>query len=418
MIRPAPRAVSTLSLTLVLAACASGGGGGGGAPDPIIDAGTGSVAAPRNLVLEEISFRSGADRRGVPETYDVAARTLVVGTEANGARVFVDSVQTGFGTGQSMRYDPATNQFSFAIDYTDEARDGAGPQVVMSETFGPLLLVTPKDLDDLDSGLSAVYLATQPQAYAVDPALIGGSVAAADAYLTRLREALEANGDAVEDGRRVDEILASVERSTARIEAGPGFFYEANGVTYYQYRTDGGAAPTRFVAAGEWETFDADGTQRIGHLVFGQRTAPSEMPQTGTAGYVGTITGSMIRQNDLQSLRGGFNMQTDFATGAVTMQMDANIAYRNGAGATEYIDYAEFEGTGDIDGAAFSGVMDGTVDRDAGADAQDVLTGSFEGEFFGPTAQEAGGTFEFSGADAAGAGAFVAADPNSNASGQ
>ena len=528
MPRPAPNAPLCL-LPLLLAACASGGGGVGDTPDPILDAGTGGVAAPRNLVLEEISFRSGADHRGVPETYDVSARALLARAEPNGALTYVDNVQTGFGTGQSLAYDPATNRFSVSIDYTDEDRAGAGPRVVTSATFGPMLLVTPADLDDLQNGLAAVYLATQPHAYAVDAGLIGGDVRTADGFITDLGlvaptetglsaiagfravvadtgfvgdaqvardtgslpmlvsfdparygapdrlsgdpdgaqayldglsddafravqgSAPSPNDDAllaaliaydpaafaVRDrgidaggaadllaslagvgGRRLDAVLVGIDRATARIEAGPGFYYEADGVTYYQYRTDGPVAPTRFAAMGEWETVDANGLVSFGHMVFGQRTDPNEMPQTGTAGYEGTITGSILRQNTVEQLRGGFDVQTDFASGELTMTMDANIAYRNGEGVTEYIDYAEFAGTGDIDGAAFSGVMDGTVDRDAGADAQDVLVGSFEGEFFGPTAQEIGGTFEFTGDDAAAAGAFVAADPNSDATGQ
>ena len=515
-------------LPLLLAACASSGGGGGGTPDPIIDQGTGAVAAPRNLVLEEISFRSGADHRGVDETYDVSARTLLTRAEPNGALTYVDNVQTGFGTDQSLAYDADTDQFTVAIDYTDEDRAGDGPRVVVSATFGPMLMVTPNALDDLQNGLASVYLATQPQAFPVSVGLIDGDVITADGFLTDLGsvaqdetglgilagfrrvvantgfvgdaeterdlgnlpllvsfdpvgfgapdrvtgnqeaagtyleglsntdfaavqgDAPSPNDDAVlagligydpgafavrdrtidavgaadlitamyeVGGRRIDALLTLIDRATAQIEAGPGFYYEADGVAYYQYRTDGGAAPTRFAAMGEWSAEDADGNVQFGHMVFGQRTDPDEMPQTGTATYEGTITGTILRQNTAEQLRGGLNMETDFATGGLTMTMDANIAYRNGEGATEYIDYAEFEGRGDIDGAAFSGVMDGTVDRDAGEDAQDVLVGSFEGEFFGPTAQEVGGTFEFTGTDAAAAGAFVGADTNSDETG-
>ena len=410
-----PRAAA-LAAILAVPACASGGGGGP-TPDPILDAG-GTIAAPRNLILEETSFRSGADRRGVDETYDLSVRTLVVSTEANGARTYEDRVRSGFGTGQTMFYDASENSFSFAIDHTDEDGDGTGPRVVMNETFGPLLLVMPKDLDDLENGLDAVLLATQSAYYGGLVAPEGtGDVFAADRLITALKEALGENPDATYDGRRVDRWLQIIETSTAEIQAGPGFFYAQNGVIYYQYRTDGAVAPTRFVAAGEFDMTAADGNEQYAHLVFGQRTDPDEMPLNGTATYDGTIYGHMVRQNDVQTLRGGFGMETDFATGALTMTLDANIAYRNGDGVTEYIDYAEFEGSGSIDGAAFSGTMEGTVDRDAGADAQDVLTGAFDGEFFGPTAQEAGGTFEFTGDDAAAAGAFVAADPNSNTSG-
>ena len=525
-----PRSVlnAVSALPLLLAACASGGGDLGDTPDPIIDEGSGAVAAPRNLVLEEISFRSGADHRGVDETYDVSARTLLARAEANGALTYADSVQTGFGTGQSLAYDADTNQFTVSIDYTDEDRAGEGPRVVTSGTFGPMLLMTPNALDDLQNGLPSVYLATQPHAFPVSDGLIGGDVLVADGFLTDLgsvaqtetgfgvlagfrrvtantgyvgdaeterdlgslpllvsfdparfgapdrvagnqeaagtylrglnnddfvavqNDAPNPNDDAVlagligydpgafgvrdrtidaagaadllaamyeVGGRRIDALLTLVDRATARIEAGPGFYYEADGVTYYQYRTDEGAAPTRFAAMGEWNRTDAEGNIQFGHMVFGQRTDPSEMPQTGTATYEGTITGSILRQNTVEQLRGGLNVETDFATGGLTMTMDANIAYRNGEGVTEFIDYAEFEGRGDIDGAAFSGVMDGTVDRDAGEDAQDVLIGSFEGEFFGPTAQEVGGTFEFTGTDAAAAGAFVGADPTSDETG-
>ena len=405
-----PRAAA-LTAALALPACASGGGGTGSTPDPILDA-SGDVAAPRNLVLEEISFRSGADGRGVDETYDLAMRTLIVGTAPNGARTYEGQVRAGFEAGQSMSYDAATNTFSFAIDHADTGDDGTGPRVVMNETFGPLLLVRPNDFDGLEGGVTGIYLFAQPAFFGSLPRF--ATLAEADAYVAALADLEE---DDIVGGRRVADIRAALTLGVERVEANPGFVYAANGVRYFQYRTDGAVAPTRFVAAGEFDMTDADGNERYSHLVFGQRTDPAEMPQTGTARYEGTIYGNMVRQNDVQTLRGGFDMETDFATGDLTMTMDANIAYRNGEGVTEFIDYATFGGTGDIDGAAFSGVMDGTVDRGAGDDAQDVLTGTFDGEFFGPTAQEAGGTFEFTGADAVAAGAFVAADPDSNTSG-
>lgn len=504
---------------LALAACASGGGGGadGDVPTPVIDPVVGTVAAPRNLVLEPTSFRSGNEGRAVSETYDVAVRTLLVDVAENGARTFAENAATDFGTAQSMRYDAATNQFTVAIDYETDA----GTRIAMSDTFGPLLLLTPKELRDLDNGLDAVYMATQTHRYLADPDYIDGNVFTADTFISALRAAngefsgpgnlaqwrstasdvgseddlgslpvlvaqdparfgapagvrgdledaaaylgdLDASGlsevrsrvpsfgaaqdaylaelitfapnafgvsdravsnglsgaDLIEamnqaGGVQIRRLLEQFDTATQRIEAGPGFFYTGDdGVQLYQYRIDGGVAPTRFVASAEWIQTDDEGREQYGHFVYGQRTDAAEMPDTGTATYKGTIYGHLQRQNTVEALRGGFDMETDFATGEGKVFMDADIAYNDGNGVTRFIDYAEFDGTASIDGAEFSGTMIGTVDRDV-EDGTDVLEGSFEGDFFGPTAQEIGGTFEFSGQDAAAAGAFVGVDPNS-----
>ena len=397
------------ALALGLSACASGGADD--TPDPVIDEATGAVAAPRNLVLERLSFRSGNDGRAVDETYDLSVRTLSTQRADNGALTYVGTSRSDFGTGQTMRYDASTDQFSFDIDYAVDGGED-GPRIVVSETFGPLLLVTPSDFDGLDNGLDAVYLAAQQGSYA-NGAIpdFRGDVAEADRFITSL---IERGGD----DEAATELLAFIQDRTRRIENSAGFTYRQGDVTYVQFRIDGSAAPTRFVTSGTWEQPGDDGAVDFGHLVYGQRTDPNEMPLTGSATYNGTIRGHLLRQNTVEILRGGMSMQTDFASGRVDMSLDANIAYRNGEGGTEYIDYAEFTGVGSIDDAAFSGTMTGTLDRDAGeAGGVEALDGSFDGEFFGPTAQEAGGTFEFSGEDAAGVGSFVARDTGSDTTG-
>ncbi|MBB4658138.1 transferrin-binding protein-like solute binding protein [Parvularcula dongshanensis] len=518
---------------LGLAACASttDGGGSTGSPTPVIDPTSGTPAAPKNLVLERTSFRYGGGGPERSETYDVSTRTLDIAYAESGAYVYRDTVLARAETGQSMSYDAATNEFTFSIDHAGSSFDAiaaeGGTAVVFDETFGPLLLLTPKALADLSNGLSAVYVATQPAAYTqVDQTFIGGDVARADQYLSAvaaigseetglsrlsswsnqlsdlgmaetatterrlgalpilvaldpdaygapssvenapdlaaaylisistsdftaaqdaapaatrlviadvldampeslginpaslsasgsgmmLVESLEALGN-----RQSSALMASVDEATALIEESPGFYYEADGVTYVQYRIDGAVAPTRFVAAGAWYKGTEDGMQ-AGHLVFGELTDADEMPLTGTATYQGTIYGSVARQNDIQDLRGGLNMRTDFATGALDMDLDANIAYRDGEGVTRYVDYATFAGAGSIDGATFGGHMTGTLDRGV-ADGTNVLEGSFDGHFYGPTAQEIGGTFEFTGAEAAAAGAFVGRDTASGPEG-
>ena len=406
MTRPLGTA-SLIALASCLAACASGGGGGD-APAPVLDPATGEAAAPRNLVLEDVSFRSGTQGRAVDEDYDLAMQVLTVQSAENGARTFVANTEAGFGSGQTMRYDRSTNQFSFDIGIgADEA--GEGPSVVMNETFGPLLLVRPRDIEDLENGVEAVYLATQPGFYA-GIAGVGrfASVAEADDFLTRLRE--NAEGGNEDAARTLDAIAVA----TQDLNAGPNYFYEANGVQYYQYKIDDNVVPTRFVANGKWFRENEDGTEDHGHLVFGQRTVASEMPQTGTATYDGTIFGTVNRQNRVHALRGGLDLTTDFSTGRVEMNMEADLAYRTGDGTTRFIDYALFTGSGSIDDASFSGSMEGTVDRAAVQEGISTdLTGRFEGAFFGPTAQEVGGTFEFSGEDAAGVGSFVGSDPTS-----
>ncbi|ADM08908.1 transferrin-binding protein B [Parvularcula bermudensis HTCC2503] len=502
------------SSLIALAACSSTGG----TPDPILGE-DGQPAPPRNLVTNALSYRAENHGSAVSETYDLAVTAMRTRYQTNGAAVFVGIEHDAVGESETteFRYDAAADTFTIDIDLPN-ADDAP---ILVNETWGPLLLLTPKDLFGLNNGVSAVYLAKQPDFYGfVDETLIGGNEFTADAYIDALG-AVDATGSGsgylalwvtiandlgfegserdvgslpiyiandpatfgapgslagdieaatayVEDlspaafsdaqaaapvpssafdpimsellatapesfgvnvegqisdndasfiiavmddvgGTAVEDYITAITIITDDIEAAPNYLYQANGVTYYQYKTEGDVVDTRFVAAGEWQKTEASGETIFGHFVYGQLTDPDEMPTSGTASYTGTVYGSILRQNRVDSLRGGLNLNTDFQTGALDMTFNADIAYRDDEGITQFIDYADFTGTGRIDDANFDGTMQGVTSIDTSeTDSPLVVDGSFEGHFYGPTAQEAGGTFEFSNTEAAATGSFVA----------
>lgn len=124
------------------------------------------------------------------------------------------------------------------------------------------------------------------------------------------------------------------------------------------------------------------------------------MPTTGTATYNTTIIGWLLRQNAIENLRGGLGLNVDFATGAITANVDTSIVVTDVNGQDIATDLAELTGVGSIgNGNFFSGQLTGVGDPN--------LSGDFQGAFFGPSAAEVGGTLNIISDDYAGSAAFV-----------
>lgn len=149
-----------------------------------------------------------------------------------------------------------------------------------------------------------------------------------------------------------------------------------------------------------FEEFYDSGEIQYSHAVFGHRTPVGEIPDGGTANYTGRIVGSVLTNNSVRSLTGGAIIDVDFQTGQLDLQLNTIIREGgNSQGTTTFLDYRDMTGSTTIDDNVFSGNLVETDNGDA--------AGEFEGGFYGPYANEAGGTFTFGNGDQVATGAFA-----------
>lgn len=114
---------------------------------------------------------------------------------------------------------------------------------------------------------------------------------------------------------------------------------------------------------------------------FGAETASDQMPDTGTASYYGESVGQVVTDGVDYATQSSVYVGTDFedvyVSSAGTYAYDPiNDTYVEGRSDLD------FEATGSIDGSGFSAEI-----ADAG------MAGDVAGQFYGPGAQEVGGTF-------------------------
>jgi len=138
-----------------------------------------------------------------------------------------------------------------------------------------------------------------------------------------------------------------------------------------------------YTTYGGWLRRTASGDNidfKTSFFVFGVRTPTDDMPTTGTASYEAAVDGYWVSNGSLQVLTGDAALTADFAAGAM-----AGVFALNGtdqAGAAHGFD--TFDGAASITGNLFSGTMTG---RDTNYE------GEWDGGFFGPNAEEVGGSF-------------------------
>lgn len=122
---------------------------------------------------------------------------------------------------------------------------------------------------------------------------------------------------------------------------------------------------------------------------FGAMTAVADMPNTGTATYDGEAVGLYVDRNadaadDVYLTRADMQAIADFADEEIAFSTSNTSAreFETGADAG-FFDNLNMAGTLDIDGATFEGNVT----------AGDGLAGDASGRFYGPDAEEIGGTF-------------------------
>jgi len=158
-----------------------------------------------------------------------------------------------------------------------------------------------------------------------------------------------------------------------------------------------------WATGGNWWDYD-DSVGRTGVFVAGLETSTASMPTTGAATYAGRVDGTVFHQGgnsdathcrcDVVSLTGNAAFTANFGTRNVSGTLTSMIA-----SGTPWNDVA-FNST--ITGNAFSGTTQVTTAPGSAWSLAANATGTVEGKFFGPVAQEAGAVWTlFDGRNAA-----------------
>jgi len=147
-----------------------------------------------------------------------------------------------------------------------------------------------------------------------------------------------------------------------------------------------GAQTLNSAAYGLWASGDNATAGRAGTFAFGNLTPMASVPTTGSATFNGTTTGvgGATGGSTVYALQGSAQIIANFATQSATTNL-TNLSTQNistnAVGALPNL-----SGTSTISGNAYSGPIAGTN-----------LTGTINGNFYGPAALETAGVWQASG---------------------
>gem|GEM_PF-3073049 len=134
-----------------------------------------------------------------------------------------------------------------------------------------------------------------------------------------------------------------------------------------------------------------DPTSNLNQQTFyliGQATPTTGMPVTGSASYNATLRAEVLQYTGstlvaTNTFGGSATLTANFATGAIATTLTPDPTSLGGNVTLQ----PNYTGTGTISGSGFSGTLSGPGGNVA-------TSGAFSGGFFGPTASEAGFTFQ------------------------
>jgi hypothetical protein len=152
-----------------------------------------------------------------------------------------------------------------------------------------------------------------------------------------------------------------------------------------------------YAAYGLWASGDTAAAGRAGTFAFGTLTPTGSVPATGSATFAGTTMGAggATSGSTVYALQGTAQIIANFATQSVTANL-TNLSTQNIA--TNAVgSLPNLSGTSTISGNAYAGPIAGTG-----------LTGTINGNFYGPAAQETAGVWQASGGGNAWIGSYGA----------
>ena len=194
-------------------------------------------------------------------------------------------------------------------------------------------------------------------------------------------------------------------------EIGSGGSSVAGGQTInIQIGVSGGAAYSAYdlnddyMSFGSWSVGQESGTgtRYSSFFVTGYETPLANMPISGTANYSGMSTGIFFDRTDSSAYAVGslnFTASVSFGSSSISLATNSTQLIDLATSATVSSPDFNYAGVGSLSGNSFSGSLSLTRGD----------TGEFSGKFFGPSAQNLGGTFGFSLPDGVYGGVFGAA---------
>ncbi|MEM9988337.1 MAG: transferrin-binding protein-like solute binding protein [Pseudomonadota bacterium] len=361
----------------------------------------GLVSPQKNLIVSDMSYGSAGNGRAKDEVFNIPVTTFRVAPTTNGntdpnngaplGLVRDSATREDFGAGNTMTYFSDTNTFVFDI------QTEAG---TFQRSFNRLLQEDPVDFAGVENSAIAKLYGSKPESFSSIYAAFGRTPPDPNTPITTLAGELTALAES--DLEADNNLYTAISDAFNTLVSFDQYIYSysfAGGVGYYEATNTNGDRRTDNVAIGSFVEYYDNGEELHGHTVFGSRTPFPEMPQTGKANFEGKIVGSVLTNNSIQSLTGSSFVDVDFATGLIDMELSTIIRVGGGQdGGTTFIPYKNFTGTAIVNETVF----DGTLDEVAGDSF-----GEFEGGFFGPIANEVGGTFTFGDGSSYGTGAFT-----------
>lgn len=135
------------------------------------------------------------------------------------------------------------------------------------------------------------------------------------------------------------------------------------------------------------------GTTVASTFSYGLQTPVGSMPTSGTASYTGKTTGVAVYQggNGGYILSGSFTATADFAANTLDAAF-TNISATNVVTGTVYDSFTNFSAAATISGNTFSGTTASTATNPVLVTAG-PYSGTIDGAFYGPSAQEIGGVW-------------------------
>lgn len=157
-----------------------------------------------------------------------------------------------------------------------------------------------------------------------------------------------------------------------------------------------------YVTLGVWNsvTADPDVELSFGSTFFGILSKPNQVPRAGAATYTGLTLGHLDMDDTLFSLTGDVQVDVDFVTRDVTGTFTNMIRENTVTG--DLSAWRDFSATASIPSVNNPLFIGTTTTPDS------LLSGQFNGGFFGPGAAEIGGWWNLRGAGETAVGGFVA----------
>jgi hypothetical protein len=147
---------------------------------------------------------------------------------------------------------------------------------------------------------------------------------------------------------------------------------------------------------GVWQRSPTQGSPgRVGAISTGNFTAANNIPNTGSASFIGLSSGSYLEPGGATGGLTTANMAVvvDFSNRVAGFATANTVLSRDGG--QTFTTFPALDLTGSLQVASGQNLMSGTVSTTPGSSVS--LSGDIYGKFYGPSAQEVGGTFGLKG---------------------